>query len=425
MSRGLGRGMARQKTDIKVFLGSWRVIVACALTMWLAYGMRMCTISLLTGTITEDLMISRGLFSFTTTFRYMTGFVINLLFGKILRRFGTRNVLITGFLFTSLGELLYSFSSVLPMFYLAGAISGMGVGFASAPIVALIVGDHFTVGKGTILGLTSAFSGLGAAIFNPVVGVVTDRLNWRAGFYLSTAISAVVGMCVILLINAHEKRMRRPGAVSEAENKAIESERAGMTIAEAKRALQYVALLAVGVLLGIATNSGYTNFPAHLGDAGFDFLFVSSVAAVVLSVFNSLGKIIFGALNDRLGVGRAAMIPLVMTMLGGIFAILAAPSAAYLAVFAAVGLGFGICTNTIIPSLWVTGIFGQKESASIMGYVSAMIMLGSAVGMPLSNLLFDASGSYMVSYIINVVLMGIVILLNVTQLGTKKALKYI
>ncbi len=419
-----GLGMDAKKNDMKDQLKKgWRIIIAAALIMWLAYGMRMCTITLLTKNITEELGIARGPFSFFTTFRYMMGFAVNLFFGKIIRRYGVRNVLAAGFLFTSIGELLYGFSSTLPMFYFAGAISGAGSGLAGASAVALIVGDHFASGRGTILGITSAFSGIGAAFFNPVVGIVTGSFGWRPSFYLSTIVSAIAGGSVLFLMRSHERKIGKEG-VHGSDVSGQMAEKVGIPLADARRMPAFSLLMLTGILLGMSTASGYLNYPAHLTDTGFDFLFVSSVAAVVLSIFNSLGKIIFGALNDRFGIGKSATVPLAMTALGMAAAIYASPESVWLAIFAGVGLGFGICANTIVPPFWVSGVFGTKDSATIMGYTSAMILLGSAVGMPLSNWLFDLTGDYGISYFVFMIMILIVLVLNLTVLGNKRLQKY-
>jgi MFS family permease len=192
-----------------------------------------------------------------------------------------------------------------------------------------------------------------------------------------------------------------------------------MDMRQIVRSVRFWFLMLTGFLIGVAATGSYLIFPSHAQQDGLSLLFVTSVLGVTMPLGNIIGKLIFGALTDRWGAGRAALIPFGANLVGVVAAVFMAPSAAPLAVVASLGIGFGISAPNLVPSLWVSELFGRKNSASILGYLMAFIMAGNAVTMPFSNLLFEKASSYAPALFVHAVSLGVILILNLSVLSRK------
>ena len=393
----------------------WRTVVACALIVWLAYGLRFSTFNMLAVSITDDLGIARSAFTLSISFRYLTAFLLSLAFGSLIGRLGIMKCLIFGLLTTAAGEFLFSVGSTLPVFYLAGSVSGIGYALASNPIAVLIVNNRFTRFRGFIMGATSAVSGLGQALFNPVVGGLETSWGWRSVYWCSTALALIFGAVAVWFLRADERFCRTGDCVRE--DTALD--RQGMDMGRIVRSVRFWFLMITGLLIGVAATGSYLIFPSHAQQDGLSLLFVTSVLGVTMPLGNIIGKLVFGTLTDRWGAGRAALIPFGANLIGVLAAVFMDPSVAALAIVASLGIGFGISAPNLVPSLWVSQLFGQKNSASVLGFVMAFVMIGSAVTMPFSNLLFERAGSYVPALIVQAVSLTVILLINLSILSRK------
>lgn len=391
----------------------WRTVTACALIVWLAYGLRFSTFNMLAVSITDDLHIARSAFTLSITFRYLTAFLLSLVLGRLIDRLGIMKTLIIGLAATAAGEYVFSIGKTLPMFYLAGAVSGIGYALASSPISVLIVNRRFASNRGLIMGATSAVSGLGQALFNPVVGLLATNWGWRSVYYCSTALAVIFGVVIVVFLRADEKQCSTGDCDLDTD---FARDNEGLSVSQIFRTPQFWFLLLTGLLIGSAATGSYLIFPSHAQQDGYSLLFVTAVLGITMPIGNIVGKLVFGTASDRLGAGRAAVIPFGANLIGVIAAVLMVPSQAHVAILASIGIGFGISAPNLVPSLWVSELFGQKNSTRILGYYMAVVMLGSAVTMPFANLLFEATGAYTTSLLLFAGMLAVIILLTLTVL---------
>jgi MFS family permease len=243
----------------------WRTVLACALIVWLAYGLRFSTFNMLAVSITDDLGIARSAFTLSITFRYMTAFLLSLAFGRLIEKLGILTCLAVGLVTTAAGEYLFSAGSSLPVFYIAGAVSGVGYALASNPIAVLIVNRRFADHRGLIMGATSAVSGLGQALFNPVVGLLATRWGWRSVYLCSTGVALLCGLVIVFFLRADERYCRTADC---GEEEAAGLDRQGMDMRQIVRSVRFWFLMLTGFLIGVAATGSYLIFPSHAQQDG-------------------------------------------------------------------------------------------------------------------------------------------------------------
>ena len=172
------------------------------------------------------------------------------------------------------------------------------------------------------MGSTSAVSGLGQALFNPIVGLLATRWGWRSVYLCSMAIVLFFGLIIIFFLRADEKHCRTGDCDEEG---ASDFDSQGMEVRQIVRTVRFWFLMLTGFLIGIAATGSYLIFPSHAQQDGLSLLFVTSVLGVTMPLGNIVGKLVFGALTDRWGAGRAALIPFGANLIGVVAAVLMDP----------------------------------------------------------------------------------------------------
>ena len=126
------------------------VMIFCGLGLWAQKG-------LFTIPLTEALNIDRTLYSFANTIRYAVTAIVNIFFGYFVNKFGSRKLIIVGFITLTLAPLCYALANNVWLIYLGGAFLGVGFSFASTAIVGYVVNKACRKNKGTIVGLVLCY----------------------------------------------------------------------------------------------------------------------------------------------------------------------------------------------------------------------------------------------------------------------------
>ena len=109
---------------------SWVIIAICFLMIMTSLGLCSSGRTFYLTAITEALNIPRGAFSINDTFRFVTTTILNLYLGKFIAKFGTKKLIIVGFLSLIAFALLNSVATNLITFYIASIFLGVGLTFA-------------------------------------------------------------------------------------------------------------------------------------------------------------------------------------------------------------------------------------------------------------------------------------------------------
>ena len=162
---------SRKRIDYK-----WVMVAACFVMVAVALGFASSTKSLYPNKIAESLSkihgkeIGRSLVAVTESVRYVTTAIVNLFFGKLVKKLGPRLMVALGFISLVSSQLIYSYATELITVYAAGAFLGLGLAWTTTTMVGYVVGIWCSESKGTIMGAILASNGLGGAIAIQVAG---------------------------------------------------------------------------------------------------------------------------------------------------------------------------------------------------------------------------------------------------------------
>lgn len=402
---------------------TWLVIAASFLMVFACLGFCSSSKGLYLAAITEALGIKRSLFSINDSLRFISTAAVNLFFGRLISRFGSRKMVAAGFACLISSMLLYSCAKVIYVFYIGGILLGMGLSWTTTTMVGYIVDQWCKERKGTIMGAVMAANGLGSAvaaqIISPIIYEEGTAFGYRNAYRLTAAILAVVGVIVLAVIRD------RDTAVAPAKKEAKGKSWQGIPYSEARRKKYFYAALICVFFTGMALQSVSGISSAHLKDVGFDADFIAmevSVHAVALAAC----KFLSGICYDKFGLKNTILIcnisAVVMTSLlavirpGGV--------GGYLAIVFGVISSMAMPLETIMLPLIVSDMFGRESYAKLLGIFVSVNTAGYAVGVPLSNLSYDLTGSYTMVLFVLSALMAVItvafrVILNIS--GAERA----
>ncbi len=386
------------QSNKKIFYG-WYVIIACFFMTFVALGLGNSTKGLFITPVTEDLGISRGLFSITFSIRELVKAFANLLFGVLSLRLGLRKLAAVGFGALAVSFALFSVSSSLIVFYFAGLFLGVGITMTSTAMVSSLVRNWFVRYRGTIMGVIFAGSGLGGSLFSLLVGQWIDAFGWRTAYLIIAVIMAcmMIPMIAIIRNTPEEKGLTALGAGETVKEKKHKTrEWTGLSLHALLRQ-PYFYLAAFGALFfGLGTNPVVVSFPSHLTDVGFDAAFAARISSIECLAL-AAAKILVGVIYDRAGLRAALAVCLGSSTVGCL--LLSFVSQSWMAYAFAVIIAFSLPLETLMIPLVLSDLFGQKSYSHLLGLFLALMSAGIAIGTPLLNFCYDITGSYHLAFL--------------------------
>lgn len=373
------------------------IIALCFLTVGLSLGFCSSPKSMYTKAITEALGMDRGVFSLSDTFRHVTTSVVSVFFGFLVLKFGTKKLMCLGFISLIGYTLVSSYATSAYGFWLAGALLGFGLSFASTSMASAVINKWCTKNKGTITGIVLAANGLGGAISSQILYPIINEEGNPFGYRNSYKLVAIIlaSLLVLTIIFFRDAPKGADKSVSVKKKKARGAGWSGMEFSDViRKPYFYVATLCV-FLTGLSlTGIGSVLIP-NLEDIGIPDDFIKNLATVgSLCLMGS--KLVIGFLFDRRGIRLTMNICYVCAFLT-LGAVLLTSSSALGFVMATASKvldAFALPLETVMIPLFANELFGNKSFDKTMGFFIAANYAGYATGSPLAQFCFDVFGNY-------------------------------
>lgn len=181
---------------------SLAVFVGCCAMSFIGFALITNTSGLYFDAISRDLHVGRAKVSLTVSIRLICSAISMAAFSRFSHRIRLRPTLIGCIGICAVGFLLCSRAYALWQFYLAFAVMGLAYVIPITLMPPILLAAWFPTHFGTVLGITGCLSGLGGAIFNPLISHVIASYGWRSAYLLTGAMLMVLLLpCSYLLIN--------------------------------------------------------------------------------------------------------------------------------------------------------------------------------------------------------------------------------
>jgi OFA family oxalate/formate antiporter-like MFS transporter len=324
--------------------------------------------------------------------------IVMVLAGRLLPKFGPRNVCMAGGALLGLGYILaglFGGTSYPLLFVFIGIMGGAGIGLSY--VVPIAVGVRwYPHRKGLISGLAVAGFGFGAMLWIKLAGEwghLLDTIGLGGTFI-------AYGITFMLVIGIGSLWMFFPpdGWVPKvpAAKAAPVDDGPGLESGAMLRTPQYFTILlsfAFGAAAGLMSIGIMKQFPKEaLVESGYDLekalALAGTAAAVYYALANGLGRIIWGMIGDKLGCKRSIIL---MSILQGLivycFQFMAGTPFLLFIGAALIGFNYG-GIFALFPTI-TAETFGAKHIGQNYGWVFLAYAIGGLIGPVLAGKLGD------------------------------------
>lgn len=319
------------------------------------------------------------------------------------------------------------------MFYISAACWGLcgPILFLVGPSV--LINNWFAPHRaGKMLGIASAFTGVGAFVWSPVFGNLIKTIGYQTSFFIEGALAFVLIVPVAILffqVHPEDRGLTPCGSDDPEEKKAVTqvSEKGGVPF---KAALITAAIWLVFISAGIISLGGglkstmpamaLSTFAGTDPDLIAQFTVTGALMISTAAVGNVVGKIALGFLVDRIGIIKSLIIFIVLVVLGLLSLTVSGGTTALL-----LAGGFGVgCADALMSvglPLVTRTIFGLKDYAKIYSVINMAIAILGGLGAVAVTTLVNLTGGYTMTYIIAMVAYASIgIFLTIAILSAKK-----
>jgi MFS family permease len=402
---------AEQATGESKFFYGWTIVAVGFLAHIASAFSISSTLSVFLKPLSNDLGISRGVFSLIRSGEIVIGAFAAPWVGTLLDRHGGKWLMAIGGLVCGTGFLLLGQARGLLQFLLCRwLLVSPGDSFMGSMVVNVSISRWFIRMRGRALALASMGHGLAKVGMPPLAASLIVYAGWRTAW-------VIFGLLTLLLVVAPSLLFmrRRPedmglvpdgAAVVQNETASVSEHHSAKArpsaiadIAWSRReALRTPAFWLIVTTFGVA-HVGVTGLNLHV------FAFVSDqghpemVAALVMSIIAFMQfstPMVWGLLAERANIARLIMAKFLIQAAGILLALSSQDLFALYAGFFLYGIGMG-ATSILAEMIWAN-YFGRASLGKIRGMGSLVTSAFSAAGPPFFGLLFDHTQSYFLSF---------------------------
>ncbi|MGW6332376.1 MFS transporter [Nocardia rhamnosiphila] len=365
----------------------WVVLTLC----WAAFTMTSvdrATWGPAAGSVGEDLGVAvAGLGIFATT--YYIGYVIsNAIGGFVADWLGARmtvgvSILLSGGFMLAFGE-----ADSHAMGLLFQACIGLCAGAEVGGGVKLLTSWFTPQRRGFAMGVFMTATSLGLVIANAVVPRLIESHSWRTSYHLFGLVSIVVGvLCLILL---------RPGPLVEA--RAETGGRPNLRPLLRNRGLLLIALAGFGALWGTYGFITWSNLLMVKG-VGIDPVRAGTVV-VIFGAVAVFSKPLVGLVGDALGLSRRRLTIAILAAFVTCLIVFSFATTATQFLWIAPFLGITAYIYSPVMMAMIPTLSGAELAGTATGGVNAFWQLGSTIVPAVVGLVFAASGSFQLVFLV-------------------------
>lgn len=336
-----------------------------------------------------------------------------ILFGKMVDNRNVKKVTFLGGVLFGLGMFLTGFANSIPMLYITyGIILGLGIGAGYGAATAVTV-KWFPDKKGMAGGLTAAGFGSGAIILAPIAKSLI------ANYGISTTFK-IMGICLLLVIVIASFVMKEAPIVetnSNASTTTLDSKEIKWKdmIKEGK----FWLLWCIYVLAAVAGMMVI----AHAANIATDYsLGDSALIVMIVGLSNTLGRIAWGSISDKLGRYKTVLCMFIASATGLILIFLNPQfgSLAGILGLMLVASSFGGFLGSY-PGITAEN-WGAKNAGSNYGWMFTAYGVAAIVGPSLASTIKTSSGTYGMSFVIAAIMSIVGFILMLLFLNKRKNL---
>lgn len=352
--------------------------------------------------MTMDLAMSREVFSFAIALQNIFYGLSQPFTGMIADKYGAARVMVAGTALYAIGLVMMSSATTgWELSLSAGVLIGIALGCTGFSIVYGVIGRAFPPEKrSTALGIAGAAGSFGQFAMLPYGQKLISLFGWNeALLILALTILFIAPLSAALVEDkrAQEKEFQRQ-SIPEA-------------LREAFTHRGYLLLCAAYTVCGFQVMFVSVHFPAYLLDQKMTAE-TGGWALALIGFFNIVGSWVWGWLGSRHSK-KYLLSALYFARALGIAVFIAAPiTPASVYLFSSI-IGFLWLGTVPLTTGIIAHVFGVKYFSTLGGIAFLFHQIGSFLGVWLGGVLFDATGSYFVVWMLTIAAGMVAAIMNI------------
>jgi OFA family oxalate/formate antiporter-like MFS transporter len=338
-------------------------------------------------------------FTISMSFFCLGGFFSGLLLRKICARcviLLSAAMLFIGFGGASLLDANDAGKSLFMLYLFYGAVCGAGVGLGYNSIISSVIA-WFPDRPGMASGVLLMGFGMGGMLLGSTVNALGDRFGLLTTFLILAILMATVlagGSLFIVLPKQAIADSLREGVHAETHVAPVQREYAPLQMMASPHFVLFSLWVIVMVSGGLMVMNSAAVIAVTFG--------APAVLGLIVSVFNGVGRVLFGTLFDRLGRDGTMRLDALTMIVAGLALFAGSATDSLLLIFIGLPLaGIGYGGVPALSSVFVSRFYGAKNYAMNFSIMNFSVIPSACIGPLLSSVLLERSGgSYSGTFIV-------------------------
>ena len=377
--------------------------MACCFLSFGIGGILYNSIGVFMPAVCEDLGYTTAQFSLYFNIRQIFIVILLPVSGILIPKIHPRLLVSAACIAGVVSLLLLAFTQELWQLYVSGAICGVASAFSVITGTIIILKRWFHTKYGMALGISTAFTGIGGMIMNPVGAHLIEVLGWRnTAFVLAAACALIVLPFTLFVMKKNPEEIGfAPYGQTDPCGESCVAEKQRNAAPWNKTMFVLVMFNAMLIAIPQAFSSHCNQFGISVGRTAIEGAGMSS--AFMLG--NTTGKLALGWLSDRLSNLKSILLGVAAVMAG--FLLMAGSDSYALLLFGAFCGGISMSVTAIAVPLLVTDFFDAGHYDMILSCANMSTMFIAGIATTAFGAGYDLLQTYRPSLLLMVAIYGV------------------
>ncbi len=367
------------------------IAILGTITLIVTNGMTISGITVFDETILETFGWTKSELKFRGLINLVASSLIVPFVGAIIDKWGVKRMIVLGLLLIS--GLLFSYSLIQSVWHVYAIHLGFAFAVSGAGTMAIIimVSQRVKTKRGTAIGIALAGTSLGGMIVPQIGRPLLENFGWRTAFQYEAIIPLIIIVIIFIFLKPITYKKKVTSDVIEKDEETGLTE---LTVQNAIKTPVFWAICFTGIFCFYSILGVIDNLFLYLSELGFSAKDATNAFSIFFFIM-LVAKLSSGVITDYINEHKLFKIQLALMVFGVVLLAMHSKALIWPALIC-IGIGWG-GLYTLLNYIIIT-TFGVKSAGKIGGLISFFEGVGSGLGMWLTALIADKSGSYSTSF---------------------------